>query len=91
MATLIILACTGVIIFWKIKGHPYLTAIIKCFIFVLAIILSGIASDQYRNLTLEVLKRNSIFILLIFVVLVPIALFGVKVRQIIREDLENPK
>lgn len=91
MATFIIMACTGVIIFWKIKGHPYLTAVIKCFIFVLAILLTGIVSDQYHNLTLELLKRNLIFLLLIFVVLVPIALFSVKVRQIIREDLKNPK
>lgn len=91
MASFIIMVCTIVIIFWKIKGHPYLTAVIKCFIFVLAILLTGIASDQYHNLTLEVLKRNLIFLLLIFVVLVLIALFSVKVRQIIREDLKNPK
>lgn len=91
MATFIIMACTVVIIFWKIKGHPYLTAIIKCFIFVLAILLSGIALDHQHNLNLEVLKRNLIFLLLIFLVLVAIALFSIKVRQIIREDLENPK
>ncbi|SJM38396.1 hypothetical protein A1019T_02388 [Psychrobacter pasteurii] len=91
MVTVIIMVCTAVIIMWRVKGHPYLTASIKCFIFVLGIFLSKIVSDQKHNMTLEILKKDLIFCLLIFLVLVPIMLFSVKVRQIIREDLDNPK
>ncbi|PNK61343.1 hypothetical protein A6J60_011015 [Psychrobacter sp. FDAARGOS_221] len=91
MDTVIIMVCTAVIIMWRIKGHPYLTAIIKCFIFALGIFLSDVGSYQQQNMTLEVLKKDLIFCLLIFLVLVPITLFSVKVRQIIREDLDNPQ
>ena len=93
MYILVIGIVTAIVVLWKIEKHPYWTAIIKSFLIGVGIFLSNIVSKYQSEIPIlfEDIKKALLFGLLISIVLLPFMVFNVKLHQILKKDLDNPK
>lgn len=93
MGILIVGFITAIIAIWKIKGRPYWTAIVKSLLVVLALFISIMVSkyQSQESILFEETYKALTFSLLILMLVLPFMLFLVKLKEILRKDLDNPQ
>lgn len=78
---------------WQIKNHPYKTACVKVsFIsFVVLIALLLIHYHNFTQLTETMILADLMICGIVWLLLLVISFFFIKIRQILKDDLRNPQ
>jgi hypothetical protein len=89
---IVIILTVSIITILKINHRPYLTAIIKALIIAIALIILIIISKYTagENLHQSDFFRIITYVILIFIPIIILWIFLIRIREILKEDLKNP-
>lgn len=93
MELIVIILTVSIITILKINHRPYLTAIIKALIIAIALIILIIISKYTagENLHQSDFFRIITYVILIFIPIILLWIFLIRIREILKEDLKNPQ
>lgn len=93
MELIVIILTVSIITILKINHRPYLTAIIKALIIAIALIILIIISKYTagENLHQSDFFRIITYVILIFIPIILLWIFLIRIREILKEDLKNPR